>query len=117
MKGGGQAKGVLTMDRAGYRQFVGTMEREIQRRMRDQGSYYINRSEVEDVGERAGMARVKAAHVFLLQAGSLWAGELILEQGEPIPVYGPRTSVPAWTAVAFDAEWFRERGKLPESSL
>lgn len=104
------------MDRASYRQFVATIELEIQQRMRDQGSYYITRSEVEDVGERAGMARGKAAHLFLLQAGSVWAGELILEEGERIPIYGPKTSVPAWTAVALDAEWFRGRGKLPEST-
>jgi hypothetical protein len=45
------------MEGAVYHQFVGAIALEIpqrKRRMRDPGSYYINRSEVEDVGERVG---------------------------------------------------------------
>ena len=105
------------MGRAVYRQFIGAIEDEILRRMRDQGTYCINRSEIEDVGVRTGMSRVAAAHVFLIQAGSSWAGEIITEEGESVPFYGPQTSVPAWNAVAFDVEWFRGRGKLPESAF
>ena len=103
------------MDRATYRQFVGAIEAEILRRMRVEGNYYISRTEVEDIGERAGMSPVAASHVFLLQAGSLWAGELIPEEGDRLPLYAPRTSVPAWTAVVLDPGWFRGRGKLSES--
>ena len=104
------------MDRATYRQFVGAVEVEILRRIRVEGNYYISRTEVEEIGERAGMARVVATHVFLLQAGSLWAGEIILEEaGNGIPLYAPTTSVPAWSAVVLDAGWFWERGKFSES--
>jgi hypothetical protein len=105
------------VDRATYRQFVGAIEAEILRRIRVEGNYYISRTEIEDVGERAGMSRVVATQVFLLQAGSLWAGELIPEdEGEPgIPFYAPTTSVPAWKAVVLDPGWFWERGKFSES--
>ena len=104
------------MDRASYRQFVGAIEAEILRRMRVEGNYYISRTEVEEIGERAGMARVVATHVFLLQAGSLWAGEIVPEEaGDGIPLYAPTTSVPAWKAVVLDPGWFRGRGKFSES--
>jgi hypothetical protein len=100
------------VDRATYRQFVGALEAEILRRMREDRDHYISRTEIEDIGERAGMARVVAAHVFLLQAGSSWAGEIIPEgEGDPLPLYAPKTSVLAWNAVVLDAEWFRGRGK------
>ena len=104
------------MDRATYRQFVGAIEAEILRRIRVEGNYYISRTEIEDVGERAGMSRVVATHVFLLQAGSLWAGEIIPEEERDpgIPLYAPTTSVPAWNTVVLDPGWFRGRGKLSE---
>lgn len=77
------------MKGAVYHQFVGAIALEIpqhKRRMRDPGSYHINRGEVEDVGERVGGARSMAAHVSLPQARSLWAGDLIPEKGKAIPV-------------------------------
>jgi len=104
------------VDRATYRHFVGVIEAEILRRIRVEGNYYINRTEIEEIGEQAGMARVVATHVFLLQAGSLWAGEIIPEEEEDgIPLYGSTTSVPAWKAVVLDPGWFQGRGKLSDS--
>ena len=75
---------------------------------------YMDKAQIEEVGERVGMDREMALEVFLRLAGQVWSGELLLQEGPPIMVSSPRTQAPPWDGVIFDRGWFRNRGKLPE---
>ena len=75
----------------------------------------MDKFHIEEVGERIGIDRETTIGIFLGLAGEVWAGQLLPEKGPPIAVFGPRTKAPPWQRVAFDRDWFRERGKLPTS--
>ena len=75
----------------------------------------MDKAQIEEVGHRTGIDRETTIGIFLCLAGEVWAGELLPEEGLPITVFGPRSAAPPWNRVAFDRDWFQERGKLPTS--
>ena len=100
------------IDNDARQQFSRAIEAEILRRMRGK-SFYMDKSEVEEIGEREGILREEAAREFLWLAGRVWAGQIIVSEGPTIGVFGPRAAPKNWLGVTFYPEWFRNRGKLP----
>ena len=99
-------------DNGARQQFSRAIEAEILRRMREE-SFYMDKSEIEEMGEREGIPREEAAQEFFWLAGRVWAGQIILSEGPTIGVFGPRAAPKSWLGVTFYPEWFRNREKLP----
>ncbi len=98
-------------DGVAHQRFRDAIEAEILQRLKER-TRYMDKSEVEDIGVRAGLDRTMVTPAFLRLAGSIWAGQILPEEGPPIGVHGPRTEVPSWVGVTFYVEWFQKRGKL-----
>ena len=99
-------------DNGARQQFSRAIEAEILRRMKEEG-LYMDKSEIEEIGEREGLPRKEAAREFFRLAGRVWAGQIILSEGPTIGVFGPRAAPKSWLGVTFYPEWFRNREKLP----
>lgn len=77
------------------------MEREIIRRIKE-GTYYITREDVEQLGARTGVEpREVAVTAFAIMKGNEWQG-----------TYGHSNETKEWTEVFFYPEWFQETGKV-----
>ena len=98
-------------DNGARQQFSTAIEAEILRRMREE-SFYMDKSEIEEMGEREGIPREEAAREFLWLTGRVWAGHSIVSERPTMGVFGPRAVPENWLGVTFYPEWFRNRGKL-----
>ena len=77
------------------------MEREIIRRIKE-GTYYITREDVEQIGARTGVEpRGVAVTAFAIMKGNEWQG-----------TYGHSNETKEWTEVFFYPEWFQKTGKV-----
>lgn len=76
------------IDEDARQQFSRAIEAEILRRMREK-SFYMDKSEIEEFGEREGIPREEAAREFLRLAGRVWAGQIIVSEGPTIGVLVP----------------------------
>ena len=77
-------------------------------------SFHMQRSEVEEIGRRAGLSEKDARRIFFLLAGTVWVGELV----GPATIHGYYADTPIfepddWLGVAFDVTWFQGQGKAP----
>ena len=99
------------IDNGARQQFSRAIEAEILRHMREE-SFYMDKSDIEEIGEREGIPREEAAREFLRLAGRVWAGQIIVSEGPTIGVFGPRAVPKSWLGVTLYPEWFQNRGKL-----
>ena len=99
------------IDNDARRQFSRAIEAEILRRVRER-RFYIDRSEIERMGQREGMPKEEAARQFIDLAGRVWAGQIIASEGPTIGVFGPRDVPKDWLGMTLYPEWFRNRGRL-----
>lgn len=97
-------------DSDAHRRFHRTIEDQILHRVREE-RFYMDKSEIERLGEREEMPKEEAARQFMNLAGGVWAGQIIVSEGPTIGVFGPRAVPKGWLGVTFYPEWFRNRGK------
>jgi hypothetical protein len=77
------------------------MEREIIRRIKE-GTYYITREDVEQIGAQTGVEpRGVAVTTFAIMKGDEWQG-----------TYGHSNETKEWTEVFFYPEWFQKTGRV-----
>jgi hypothetical protein len=88
------------------------IKEEILRRL-DQGeSFTLSREEIEQIGVKAGLHKLRAAGLFLHLAGEVWAGHICTATGERFWIDSPpKEPLPRWTEVHLHAQWFQQTGK------
>ncbi len=97
---------------AALQQFNKDIKEEIWRRL-DQGeSFTLSREEIEEIGAKAGLPRLRAAGIFLQLAGEVWAGHIYPAKRERFWLNSPpKEPLPRWTSVHLHPQWFQQTGK------
>jgi hypothetical protein len=103
---------------AARQQFDKDIKEEILRRLQHESFATMHRNEIEEVGVKAGLPRLRAAGEFLRLAGVVWAGHICPEDGVPIWLESPpKEPLPRWVEVDFHRWWFEGKGMLPRVPL
>jgi hypothetical protein len=72
-----RARGIrerFMIDNDARQQFNRAIRAEILRRLREK-SFYMDKNEIEEIGEQEGIPKEEAAQEFLRLAGRVWAGQ------------------------------------------
>jgi hypothetical protein len=103
---------------AAIQQFNKDIKEEILRRLEGESSI-MSRDEIEEIGVKAGLPRLRAAGMFIRLAGEVWAGHIYPVKGEQQFWINnpPKEPLPRWTGVKFHRHWFQQKGMLSGPSL
>jgi hypothetical protein len=97
---------------AALQQFDKDIKEEILQRVKH-GNGTMKCTEIEEIGVKAGLSKIRARGEFVRLAGESWAGHIQPKSGVPIWIVSPpREPLPPWVAVDFHRWWFQRRGLL-----
>jgi hypothetical protein len=98
--------------------FKKEIEEEILRRLRGESSI-MSRDEIEEIGVKAGLTKLRTAGLFISLAGDVWAGHIFptRENKQFWLNSPPKEPLPRWTGVKFHRHWFQQKGMLSGPSL
>jgi hypothetical protein len=103
---------------AALQQFDKNIKEEILRRLQEEESATMSRAEIEEIGLKAGLPKLRAAGEFMRLAGEAWAGYIHPATGAPFWLgRPPKELLPRWVAVDFHRGWFQNKGMLSRSPL
>ena len=99
-------------------QFKKDIKQEILRRLQGKSSI-MSRDEIEEIGVKAGLTRLRAAGMFMRLAGEVWAGHIYPVEGKQQFWLNspPKEPLPRWTGVKFHRHWFQQKGMLSGRNL
>lgn len=104
---------VKTQMDAALQQFNKDIKEAILSRLQDE-SLTMSRDEIEAIGVKAGLAKLRAVGAFLHLAGEAWAGHICPEKGQPVWLDSPpKEPLPRWVSVDLHRWWFERNGMLP----
>ncbi len=101
---------------ATLQQFSRDIEEEILRRLQSESfseNSIMSRDEIEEIGVKAGLTKLRAAGLFISLAGEVWAGHIFPAKGAGYWLNSPpKEPLPRWTGVNFHRQWFQQKGKI-----
>ena len=102
---------------AALQQFDKDIKEEILCRLQGE-SAIMSREEIEEIGIKAGLPKLRAAGEFVRLVGESWAGYIHPAKGAPFWLDSlPKEPLPRWVAVEFYRWWFQNKGMLSRSAL
>ena len=103
---------------AAIQQFNKDIKEEILRRLEGESSI-MSRDEIEEIGVKGGLTKLRTAGIFISLAGDVWAGHIFptREQKQFWLNSPPKEPLPRWTGVNLNRQWFQQKGILSGPSL
>lgn len=99
-------------------QFKKDIKEEILRRLQGESSI-MSRDEIEEIGVKAGLTKLRTAGIFISLAGDVWAGHIFptREEKQFWLHSPPKEPLPRWTGVKLHRQWFQQKGMLSGPAL